>query len=254
MLAKWTKKEGDKIAPGDVIAEVETDKANMDFPLEDEGVLLKLLVKEGETVKLGAPVAILGEAGEDPAEAMKEIGAAKTSARRAPSRRSRARRRLPPRRRRARRRRGDAARRQPSANRRQPTSDHCATPRRAAAGTHAVSQRRTAWHGRVLASPLARKMALEKGVDLRSVAGSGPRGRIVKRDIDEAAARGPECAGGGDLRRAPRTSWSPPSQMRKTIARRLVEAKREIPHIYLTVEATVDRCSRCASSSTSSAT
>src|SRR5579862_4543198 len=71
VLAKWTKKEGDKISPGDVIAEVETDKANMDFPLEDEGVLLKLLVNEGDTVKLGAPVAVLGEAGEDPAEAIK---------------------------------------------------------------------------------------------------------------------------------------------------------------------------------------
>src|ERR1700744_3805388 len=65
VLAKWTKKVGDKIQPGDVIAEVETDKANMDFPLEDEGVLLKLLVAEGDTVKLGAPVAIVGDAGED---------------------------------------------------------------------------------------------------------------------------------------------------------------------------------------------
>src|SRR5260221_6244438 len=65
VLLKWTKKEGDKISPGDVIAEVETDKANMDFLLEDEGTLLKLLVKEGDTVKLGAPVAILGEPGED---------------------------------------------------------------------------------------------------------------------------------------------------------------------------------------------
>src|SRR5438034_10902659 len=74
-LAKWTKKEGDKIAPGDVIAEVETDKANMEFPLEDEGVLLKLLVKEGDTVKLGDPVAVLGEAGEDPAEAIRELSA-----------------------------------------------------------------------------------------------------------------------------------------------------------------------------------
>src|SRR5215470_3832543 len=72
-LAKWTKKEGDKIAPGDIIAEVETDKANMEFPLEDEGVLLKLLVKEGDTVKLGDPVAVLGEAGEDAAEAMKGL-------------------------------------------------------------------------------------------------------------------------------------------------------------------------------------
>src|SRR5215510_5044763 len=65
VLAKWIKKEGEAVSPGDVIAEVETDKANMDFPLEDEGTLLKLLVKEGDTVKLGAPVAIVGEPGED---------------------------------------------------------------------------------------------------------------------------------------------------------------------------------------------
>src|SRR6476620_1983091 len=75
VLAKWTKKEGDKISPGDVIAEVETDKANMEFPLEDEGVLLKLLVKEGQTVKLGDPVAVLGEAGENPDEALKGVAA-----------------------------------------------------------------------------------------------------------------------------------------------------------------------------------
>nr|MDQ3368028.1 dihydrolipoamide succinyltransferase [Myxococcota bacterium] len=65
VLVRWTKKEGDKVSPGDLIAEVETDKANMDFNIEDDGVLLKLLVQEGETVKLGAPVAILGAAGED---------------------------------------------------------------------------------------------------------------------------------------------------------------------------------------------
>src|SRR6476469_8933752 len=65
VLVRWTKKEGDKVSPGDLVAEVETDKANMDFNIEDEGVLLKFLVKEGETVKLGAPVAIIGKAGED---------------------------------------------------------------------------------------------------------------------------------------------------------------------------------------------
>src|SRR5437868_4001037 len=65
VLVRWTKKEGDKVSPGDLIAEVETDKANMDFNIEDDGVLLKLLAKEGDTVKLGAPVAILGKAGED---------------------------------------------------------------------------------------------------------------------------------------------------------------------------------------------
>src|SRR5580692_11219024 len=65
VLVRWTKKEGDKVSPGDLVAEVETDKANMDFNIEDEGTLLKLLVKEGETVKLGAPVAIIGNPGED---------------------------------------------------------------------------------------------------------------------------------------------------------------------------------------------
>src|SRR5262249_18381470 len=79
VLLRWTKKEGDKVSPGDLVAEVETDKANMDFNIEDDGVLLKLLVKEGDTVKLGAPVAILGKAGEDVAalveEAKKQGGA-----------------------------------------------------------------------------------------------------------------------------------------------------------------------------------
>src|SRR6187402_732098 len=65
VLVRWTKKEGDKVSPGDLVAEVETDRANMDFNIEDDGVLLKLLVKEGDTVKLGAPVLILGKAGED---------------------------------------------------------------------------------------------------------------------------------------------------------------------------------------------
>src|SRR6476620_5881789 len=72
VLVRWTKKEGDKVSPGDLIAEVETDKANMDFNIEDDGVLLKLLVKEGDTVKLGAPVAILGKAGEDVSALMEQ--------------------------------------------------------------------------------------------------------------------------------------------------------------------------------------
>src|SRR5690606_26190035 len=76
VLVKWVKGEGDAVEPGDLVAEVETDKANMDFNLEDEGVLLKLLVKEGDTVKLGAPVAILGEEGEDIGALIKEAEAA----------------------------------------------------------------------------------------------------------------------------------------------------------------------------------
>src|SRR5262249_17571894 len=134
-----------------------------------------------------------------------------------------------------------------------------AAPAATAAPAKAAPPTSTNGQIRVLASPFARKLALEKGVDLRQVAGSGPRGRIVKRDIDEAVAGGgaqpaapAALEGGGD--EEPKTpapslplvegredTLVAPSQMRKTIARRLVEAKREIPHIYLTAEATVDK-------------
>jgi pyruvate dehydrogenase E2 component (dihydrolipoamide acetyltransferase) len=253
-LAKWTKKEGDKIAPGDIIAEVETDKANMEFPLEDEGVLLKLLVKEGDTVKLGDPVAVLGEVGEDPAEAMKLVGgamAAKGSQPSAVSSQPQKEAAAPP---------VAATVRADNADREQgetkapdptrataksaPAPQPKAAPRAAASAPVAVQAEPSGGngHGRVLASPFARKLALEKGLDLRSISGSGPYGRIIKRDIDEASAHG-----GGE---APaNATWAPSredqlvpaSQMRKTIARRLVEAKREIPHIYLTADATVDK-------------
>jgi len=215
-LAKWTKKEGDKIAPGDIIAEVETDKANMEFPLEDEGVLLKLLVKEGDTVKLGDPVAVLGEAGEDPASAMQELKSAKAEAPKAEAPKAEA----------------------PKAEAPKPVAK---VEERREAPKPEVQP--TNGHGRVLASPFARKLALEKGVDLRSISGTGPRGRIVQRDIEEAAARGPAVEAYAPTETyAPREDQLvPASQMRKTIARRLVEAKREIPHIYLTVECDAEK-------------
>jgi pyruvate dehydrogenase E2 component (dihydrolipoamide acetyltransferase) len=230
VLAKWTKKEGDKILPGDIIAEVETDKANMEFPLEDEGVLLKLLVKEGETVKLGDPVAVLGEAGEDPASAMKDI-AAKKAAPAAPPVAATAR--------------AENADRDPGATKApdpaRPAKTPPPTPVAAKATPAPAASANGNGHGRVLASPFARKLALEKGVDLRGVTGSGPRGRIVQRDIDEAAARGPAPSGMVAYAPSREDELVAASQMRKTIARRLVEAKREIPHIYLTTECTVDR-------------
>src|SRR5215468_8322421 len=87
VLIRWVKKEGDKVSPGDLVAEVETDKANMDFNIEDDGVLLKLLVNEGDTVKLGAPVAIIGKAGEDVSALVEEArsGAAAPAAKPAPA-------------------------------------------------------------------------------------------------------------------------------------------------------------------------
>jgi pyruvate dehydrogenase E2 component (dihydrolipoamide acetyltransferase) len=205
VLAKWTKKEGDKIAPGDVIAEVETDKANMDFPLEDEGVLLKILVKEGETVKLGAPVAVLGEAGEDPASALAQASKVATTS-------------TPP----------STSTSTPTKTETKPET---ATPTPTVTAT-----------GRVKASPLARKMAADKGVDLRALSGSGPGGRIVAKDLEDAPAG--RTAGYAPAMKAatrPRTDQLVPhSQMRKTIAKRLTEAKRDVPHFYVTREATAD--------------
>jgi pyruvate dehydrogenase E2 component (dihydrolipoamide acetyltransferase) len=219
VLAKWTKKVGDKIAPGDVIAEVETDKANMDFPLEDEGVLLKLLVGEGDTVKLGDPVAILGEAGEDVSK-LQPTAAPKAEAK--PTAKPE-----------------EKAAPQPIAAE-STKKIETAAPAVVAPVVAPVS------NGRVKASPLARKLAREQGVDLHGVAGSGPFGRIVQRDILSAATSVPAVAKSVAVRAyvpagvTPDVS-QPASQMRKTIAKRLGEAAREVPHIYLTAEATVDR-------------
>jgi pyruvate dehydrogenase E2 component (dihydrolipoamide acetyltransferase) len=262
VLAKWTKKEGDKIAPGDVIAEVETDKANMEFPLEDEGVLLKLLVKEGDTVKLGDPVAILGEAGEDPATAMNELtassgGAAKADAAKADAAKNKEP-AAPPvaataRAQNADRQEGETKAPDPARPAPPSAKPQTQAQRSQPAQQEAQEAQAANGHGRVLASPFARKLALEKGVDLRAISGSGPRGRIVQRDIEEAAA-GPVA--GAQLRSVPAGGAQnfeaqqfrsredrlvAPSQMRKTIAKRLVEAKRESPHIYLTADATVDK-------------
>lgn len=209
VLAKWTKKVGDKIAPGDVIAEVETDKANMDFPLEDEGVLLKLLVKEGDTVKLGAPVAILGDAGEDVSHMTTDAAPPAASAPQQPK---------------------------PAPAAEKPKDKVEAKPA-------PVTAAQPTTNGRIKASPLARKIAREHGVDLHDVAGSGPFGRIVQRDILSAQEAPVSTKATVEVR-----AYTPgvetttaPSQMRKTIAKRLTESARDIPHIFLTAEATVDK-------------
>src|SRR5262249_17986726 len=153
VLAKWIKKEGEAVSPGDIIAEVETDKANMDFPLEDEGTLLKLLVKEGDTVKLGAPVAIIGKPGEDVTALTAQAANAAPAASAPPP---------PP---------GPAPAKPPAAA---PAKPAPAASSKAAPAPVA---------GRILASPIAKTLAAEHGIDLRRVKGSGPGGRIVERDV-----------------------------------------------------------------------
>jgi pyruvate dehydrogenase E2 component (dihydrolipoamide acetyltransferase) len=255
VLVRWTKHEGDKVSPGDLIAEVETDKANMDFNIEDEGVLLKFLVKEGETVKLGAPVAIIGKAGEDVSALVQQAAqrasdsGPRTSA--GPETSTSA----------------PAAKAQPREatkpemeQRAKPTTKPPA-PASSATGPaerpQAADLGPQAHSGKLLASPLAKSLAIELGIDLRHVTGSGPGGRIVERDV-----RGAAEAGGGNGHAAPQPEARSPkseapaqtaiavrrpqaadsdgdytdvpaSTMRKRIAQRLTEAKRDVPHFYL---------------------
>jgi pyruvate dehydrogenase E2 component (dihydrolipoamide acetyltransferase) len=222
VLAKWHRKEGDKINPGDVIAEVETDKANMDFPLEDEGTLLKLLVKEGDTVKLGAPVAIVGEPGEDISQLEKQA-------------------------------REISPQGEPEREREPEPAPPPAAPTPLPAGP-SVPTGNGETGGRLLASPIAKTLAAEHGLDLRQIKGTGPGGRIVERDVRAAIEGGapapiptpvPAPAPGAPAPKArpPVTPIVPDgeefldkslSMMRKTIARRMTEAKQTVPHFYLT--------------------
>ena len=219
-LAKWLVKEGDKVNSGDILAEIETDKATMEFEAVDEGTVAKILVPEGaEGVKVGQPIALLAGEGEDVGKA---AAAPKAD--------------TPP----------------PAAPAPAPAPKADETPKSApapaAAGPQAASK---AAGDRIKASPLARRIAEEKGIDLSSVQGTGPGGRIVKADIEQAPAGAPAAAptraaaAPAKPQLAPASTEIPHesvklSNMRKTIARRLSEAKQTVPHIYLTVDINLD--------------
>ena len=219
-LAKWLVKEGDTISSGDIMAEIETDKATMEFEAVDEGVLAKILVAEGtDEVKVGAVIAIIAEEGEDASS----IEAPKAEASPPPEE--------------------DPA----PAPEPEPAADEPA-PAKAAAPAPPPPAAPSTDGERIAASPLARRLAEQNGLDLANLTGSGPKGRIVKADIDGA------LAGGGSA--APVKTATPTaaavdpgdipheveklSNMRKTIARRLTEAKQTVPHIYLTVDIRLD--------------
>ena len=217
-LAKWLVKEGDTVSSGDLLAEIETDKATMEFEAVDEGTIGKILVSEGsEGVKVNTPIAVLlaeGESADDigtspapksePAEAKAEDSPAQSSAASAPA----------------------AAQSAPPA----PSKDG----------------------ERIFASPLARRIAADKGLDLAAIKGSGPRGRIVKADVEGATAKAPAEAAKPQAAAPAAAPAAGPSAdavakmyegrdyqeikldgMRKTIAARLTEAKQQIPHFYL---------------------
>ncbi len=229
-LAKWLKKEGDKVKAGDVIAEIETDKATMEVEAVDEGTIAKIMVAEGTAdVPVNQVIAVLAEEGED-ASAAAAAAPSAPKAQAAPQKIASPS-EIP------------AAQARPEGNAPAPAAKD--EPRKANGSD-----------GRIFSSPLARRLAKEAGIDLSGVSGSGPRGRIIARDVEAARAAGgtqaraastPAAGGmpvisaaGDDQIRAlyEESSYEsvPHDSMRKTIARRLLESKLTIPHFYLTTD------------------
>ena len=235
-LAKWLVKEGDKVESGDILAEIETDKATMEFEAVDEGTVAKILVPEGtDGVKVGAPIAILAGEGEDAGKAAAAAPKADTAApappKPAPEPKADATPKSAP---------------PPQAPVETPTA-----PPQAAAPAPARAE-----GDRIKASPLARRLAQAQNIDLSALQGSGPGGRIVRADVDAAVGKAPAAAPAGAPAAAPALAAHAVlpgvieqaipheaiklSNMRKTIARRLTESKQQVPHIYLTVDIQLD--------------
>ncbi|MEZ5682435.1 MAG: pyruvate dehydrogenase complex dihydrolipoamide acetyltransferase [Erythrobacter sp.] len=221
-LAKWLVKPGDTVSAGDIMAEIETDKATMEFEAVDEGTIASIAVDEGtEGVKVGTVIAMLAEEGED----VSEVAAASPAAKSEPNP-------------------------TPKPAQPEPVEGPAPTPAVSAPSGPSTGSGRAEHGDRVIASPLAKRIAEQKGIDLAGVKGSGPNGRIVKADVEGATAttsaraepvdvQTPKPATlGGDLD-APYEAQKL-NNVRKVIARRLTEAKQTIPHIYLTVDVRLD--------------
>ncbi|HEX9900983.1 MAG TPA: biotin/lipoyl-containing protein, partial [Candidatus Methylomirabilis sp.] len=224
-LSKWLVKVGDQVSAGDIMAEIETDKATMEFEAVDEGTIAHIAVPEGtEGVAVGTVIATLAEEGEDP-KSVKPMGGADSKS-------------------------GVPAKAGTSGSKEEPPAKQTEAP--ASAGAHEKERDRAATSevtgDRLTASPLAKRMAGQAGIDLSQVKGSGPKGRIVKADIEQAGVpaqagtsgrpaqpgKAPASAGAQDFEIPHEVEKL--SSMRKTIARRLTESKQQIPHIYLTVD------------------
>ncbi|MDH3819316.1 MAG: E3 binding domain-containing protein, partial [Myxococcales bacterium] len=213
-LVAWVKKEGDEVDVDDLLAEVETDKATMEFRSFDRGVLLKILVPEGETLEPDVPVAIIGKAGEDISDLLAQV--AETGSEAVTETETET---------------GTAP---VSAAVPVPAAVPASVPAPASVPVSAsVGASVPVSAGRILSSPLVRRLARERSIDLSVVQGSGPQGRIVKRDVDSYDASSVGFAAVGAERLPPRVVKA--SSMRRTIARRLTESMQIIPHYYLTV-------------------
>jgi pyruvate dehydrogenase E2 component (dihydrolipoamide acetyltransferase) len=234
-LAKWLKKEGDKVKSGDVIAEIETDKATMEVEAVDEGTIAKILVPEGtQDVPVNDVIAVLAGDGED----VKAAGAGAAAAKPAPA--------------------------APAPAAAKPAPAVASAPAAAAAAVAAPAPKATAspqanGHARIFSSPLARRLAKDAGIELARIAGSGPRGRIIARDVEDAKSgkglKAPAAAPSSAPSIAPSMSDQqilalfepgsyeivPHDGMRRTIAQRLTASVQNVPHFYLTIDCDIGR-------------
>ena len=207
-LARWLVKVGDEVHAGDIMAEIETDKATMEFEAVDEGTIADIAVPEGtENVAVGTVIATLAEEGED-AKSVKPAKGDGAAAAPAPA---------------------------PAAKKEEPAAKTAPSPAPAPASAVAPAAK----GDRIIASPLAKRIAEQKGIDLSAIKGSGPGGRIVKADV-EGAKPGVSAPAAAAVPGEIPHEVEKLSGMRKTIARRLTESKQTIPHIYLTVDARLD--------------
>ena len=240
-LAKWLKKEGDKVKSGDVIAEIETDKATMEVEAIDEGTIARILVPEGtQDVPVNDVIAVLAGDGEDVKAAGASAGAAKPSAAQAPAKAA-------------------APAPKPAAGP-APAPAAAPAPKPAAAPlpVAAAPAPQANGHGRIFSSPLARRLAKEAGIELGRIAGTGPHGRIIARDVEEARSgkglKAPAAAPAGPAL-APSMSDKqilalfepgsyeivPHDGMRRTIAQRLTASIQNVPHFYLTIDCDIGK-------------
>ena len=229
-LVEWMKSEGDSVAEGEVIAEIETDKATMEMESFHEGTILKLLAQAGAAIPVGAPLAIVGEKGEDISGLLDELNGSAKPAKGAEKKEPGAK--------------ADEATK-PAKPEATPEEKRPEPPRADAGREQQAPQkpeRREARDGeRLFASPVARRMASEAGIDLRDVQGSGPNGRVVKADVESAIERGvtrapAERAPAPSAEAAPGGEVVQLSQMRKTIARRLSQVWVDTPTFFLTMD------------------
>ena len=221
-LARWLKNEGDKVNSGDILAEVETDKATMEIEAIDDGKLGRILVAEGtEGIPINTPIALILEEGEEESALEDVVGIEKTAP-------------IP-----------IEKNLEGVSEVRDKTLVHRSVP---LAESQLKAPKEVERHGRIFASPLAKKMAEQAGLDLGEISGSGPNGRIVKADIESALVRTQSDPVSTKILPSAPPEMSPPefgtsvpnTNMRKIIAERLTEAKQTIPHFYLSIDCEID--------------